>query len=560
MKQWMWSISVALILGTVMLSGACSGQTDTGNSNQQDTVADTLIQGVSLDTAGGVIATVIVAALDASDTSKDQADLVCDGIDDDVEINAALSEAPCKVVLTEGTYSIDNSIAIHDDSVLQGSGWGSKLYAEDGDGGPIIVNADTTMGNTNIIVRDLWIDGNESGVWNLTPGVKFRKVTNALIENLWVQNTNAVTEPARGPGIGVLESSSITIQGCYSTDNFSGMTATRNCYGINFINNYIWACDWEGIVVRNEDPLGQSSSGQDCSDILIQGNTIWDLPVQQAIFVEDQDNNAGNRHQRVIITDNNIWDCKGGVAIQSQPDGGSVEGHHIVANNIFHNIVWPAIAIENVSYVAINGNTITSTPSTGIYLDNANQCSIKNNHLTDCGGHGISLWESAENSIANNHLKGIVQVGIKVFHSPNTQCDGNYVVHGVDSGIHILGKSEECSITNNYVYGNVRSGIWLADDADQCIVMANQIVDTTTDDNYYHGITIETDGNFIQGNKIARTDESGHGHHSGIRLKDNSRDNIVSNNDVRNSGVEYNIYDTGSNNIKQFNAGDSIED
>ncbi|MCK9307440.1 MAG: right-handed parallel beta-helix repeat-containing protein [Methanoculleus sp.] len=69
-------------------------------------------------------ATLTVAANDSTELSKNQADYVCDGVDDQAEIQAALAALPegGTVVLTEGTFNCAGVIAPAGGTTLSGQG------------------------------------------------------------------------------------------------------------------------------------------------------------------------------------------------------------------------------------------------------------------------------------------------------------------------------------------------------------------------------------------------------------------------------------------------------
>lgn len=76
---------------------------------------------------GGGAPTVVVAAVDSSDVSKGKADFVCDGVDDHVEIQAALDLANSegsggRVILCEGFYSCAETLVLPGRGVLEGTG------------------------------------------------------------------------------------------------------------------------------------------------------------------------------------------------------------------------------------------------------------------------------------------------------------------------------------------------------------------------------------------------------------------------------------------------------
>ncbi|PKL62076.1 MAG: hypothetical protein CVV31_07750 [Methanomicrobiales archaeon HGW-Methanomicrobiales-2] len=69
-------------------------------------------------------ATLTVAASDSTELSKNQADYVCDGVDDQAEIQAALAALPAggTVALTEGTFNCAGVIAPAGGTTLSGQG------------------------------------------------------------------------------------------------------------------------------------------------------------------------------------------------------------------------------------------------------------------------------------------------------------------------------------------------------------------------------------------------------------------------------------------------------
>ncbi len=91
----------------------------------------------------------LVAASDAAEKTKDEADYVCDGVDDQAEINAALAACVTgggKVVLSEGNFNLSSSILVETEAVtLQGSGTGQRNGAtQQGFGTRINVTAGLT--------------------------------------------------------------------------------------------------------------------------------------------------------------------------------------------------------------------------------------------------------------------------------------------------------------------------------------------------------------------------------------------------------------------------------
>ena len=87
-----------------------------------------------------------VASANSSDTIKAQADYICDGIDDQIEIQAAIDASPAndgKVRLSEGTFTIFttsvDSIEITEGLSIEGTGESTIIRLASG------VNADCSI-------------------------------------------------------------------------------------------------------------------------------------------------------------------------------------------------------------------------------------------------------------------------------------------------------------------------------------------------------------------------------------------------------------------------------
>jgi hypothetical protein len=128
-----------------------------------------LKRGVMLIGPNGVIlsthptgreSTITVAASDSSPQSKAQADYVCNGIDDQVEIQAAidaLSASGGKVVLSEGTFNLSATITIDGDDIIFEGQQGTILSGGDSIT-PLYIGSATTPRYRNFI-RNMTITG-----------------------------------------------------------------------------------------------------------------------------------------------------------------------------------------------------------------------------------------------------------------------------------------------------------------------------------------------------------------------------------------------------------------
>jgi hypothetical protein len=123
--------------------------------------AERLNQMIAFKARAGV--TRVVAACDS--LRPEMADYVCDGVNDQVEINRAIEDLPIignakmgRVVLLEGTFYLTKPIDIKYDIILQGMGMGTKVYGESND---ILLNF---ISGWNQAALDMWLLGGRDAV------------------------------------------------------------------------------------------------------------------------------------------------------------------------------------------------------------------------------------------------------------------------------------------------------------------------------------------------------------------------------------------------------------
>lgn len=122
--------------------------------------------GVQALTSAAAGPTILVASSQASEALKELArPYVCDGVGDQVQIQAAIDDLPAgggKVVLTEGPFSIANTIyIIRDDVVFEGAGMGATvLRLADGANTNVLVIVAATENRLRITLRDFMVDAN----------------------------------------------------------------------------------------------------------------------------------------------------------------------------------------------------------------------------------------------------------------------------------------------------------------------------------------------------------------------------------------------------------------
>ena len=147
--------------------------------------APTTTQTYTLSTA-----TYVVAANDSSEANKARADYVCDGTDDQVEIQAAIDALPAsggKVALSEGTFFVRDEVHITKNSVtLEGQGHSTILQL------PKRFSADElymlNINASDVSILNLCLDGNRDAVKGAHTGMHVENCTRLTIDHVWIQN------------------------------------------------------------------------------------------------------------------------------------------------------------------------------------------------------------------------------------------------------------------------------------------------------------------------------------------------------------------------------------
>jgi hypothetical protein len=316
------------------------------------------------------------------------ADYICDGVADDVEIQTALN-----AVNTAGggrvhirahstAYDISAVLKIPSNVWLSGEGWGTVLKAHSNTV-EVLNNSDFTNisgGNTNIIVSDLQINGNNTtGTVTSTDGAfTFDYTSNVKISGVCVVDSGK-------EGIKVRHTSNATISQCNintTPPGAAGITAATGSSNITVMNN---------VAV---DAGGEAFGGFLCTDLTLVGNT------SQII-------NGGRGHILLEGTGSSINDCVvSGNKLETDYYGINVIngiGISITGNEIRHfnpssTNAFDGINISGTSkYLTINSNTIHDIAQNGININGTTR------RLTILGNTIIN-----PSSVTSNTYDGIV--------------------------------------------------------------------------------------------------------------------------------------------------------
>ena len=396
--------------------------------------------------------TLIVAASDS--LHKERADFVCDGVDDQEEINNAINSLPAgggKVVLLEGTYHLTAPIRIlKSNVVLEGNGWNTVLFLEDGSDCNMIEIGDGTVSIRGIRIKALKIDGNganqTAGNVIYVHGASGSEIYDVLIKNCYVlDGYNTIISISYGRRC-VIRNNLL-----YTSANLGAFTMIYGeyCDSLKIVANELYSEEWgadygiylyessnfrvegndtkdfgtyhiyldtcdKGLVIRTIiNDAGYATYGIYAYDVknsefrknIIDGVTTY------GIYVDSGEkniiaSNIINGRQRAVygiyvydcyntqIKNNIVYAVTDYCISASGIDGGSVEG------NLLYDAMW---GIDfSASHCVIKGNVI-DVSDYGMEVYDANENLFKGNFICQ-SNYGIYISNSNSNSIIGNHF------------------------------------------------------------------------------------------------------------------------------------------------------------
>ncbi|MCL0078410.1 right-handed parallel beta-helix repeat-containing protein [Dehalococcoidia bacterium] len=416
----------------------------------------------------GRTATIVVAAHNSSPQSKAQADFVADGVDDQVEIQAAIDALPAgggKVVLMEGTF-----IITPDKPVRGGIG----------DPAGIILPSNTTLEGQGISTVLRLVDNFPS--WNYIiymPGAR-----NAHVRSLRIDQ-NAANQP--GPpfqkmrGVALMEGTHYSsVEGIF-VDN------------ISYSEPITLIASHNNIIVNNviEGSLGDCINLHTATSNIIAGNVLTGV-VGVAGHVPSEAIDLAINSNNNIIANNIIRDTSSGIGLRGRNHNNTIIGNSIF-NVTTHGIFMHSKDLpEGNSFNTIENNTIINPGFNGIAVGSPvclhphHHLHIKGNTIIESGDQAIRLLVGGKYmTISNNRI---------VY----PQTHGMYlhrIDHSIISGNLFIGASQRTH--NRYIH------LWVADGSHN-IISNNSLHQGDRPNKPWRGILVDTptSKNIITGNML----------------------------------------------------------
>jgi len=117
--------------------------------------------------SGKIYATFTIGAVDANNTSSSSYDYVCDGTNDDVQIQAAIDALPTtggRIVLSEGTFTLGSAAVVVSKNgvTIEGQGKGTIVTCKNSFNLSLFKLGHASTQYINCTIRDVYFDGNQA--------------------------------------------------------------------------------------------------------------------------------------------------------------------------------------------------------------------------------------------------------------------------------------------------------------------------------------------------------------------------------------------------------------
>lgn len=351
----------------------------------------------------------MVAANDASSAWIDGADYTTDGVDDDVQIQAAIDDLPAAggtVLLSDGTFHVAASgLSLATGVRLVGQGIaGTVIKLQDGEDGRIV--SATTL--SNVTLEHITFDGNganqsEAATRNDHATMFFTAMSHLRINECQIKNTYA--------GAGVVfagtSSSNVLVTKCIFDTNGFGTGS--------FICDHMYLGDVTNVVVSGCIMGDCSDTGVACEGTqgAVVSNNVILGPDLQAVSVSPSPSRVA---ANVVISDNILGNSAStGVGVFCGLFGNTGDSLDVTISNNIIVTVDIGIVSQNVDGHVITGNQFfVNVGGGGILaawriLGNIDEVLFTNNHVASAA-IAVDFQSGAPTNllIANNNMRNSI--------------------------------------------------------------------------------------------------------------------------------------------------------
>lgn len=421
---------------------------------------------------------------------------VCNGVDDEVEINAAMGAIAAiggKVLLSEGTFHIADPIVIPGNNImLRGLGSGTII---DGDLLATGEHAVVISGVTDCVVRDLAVFTEDGG----------GKVCHCIFvedgaNGTRIEQVHIIDSDSDGIHVEGTTMFDVHIHDCHIEDTdgtgiYVGVDGGETHFRFHIADNLIMSSGTNGIELAD--------GGLGYYYFIVDGNIIY-LATLDGFTAFDLFN--------AEITNNSILSCVGdgiyynsGLHTQirsnvvSDNDGEGIWLIYADDASVSDNICWSNGGTADHAGIKINPECI--------------QILVEGNHCAENSYYGIFNYglnnQIVGNYVHGNRRHGIVAQGLESIYSQNLIYDNGQETAGTYHGIYVTNDADRCSFVGNHISSP-------GDTQEDGIHVSDGAVDLIINDNYCHdgmgdGICLvaNNDNCVLDGNRCRDNDDIG---------------------------------------------------
>jgi hypothetical protein len=487
-----------------------------------------------------------------------------DGVADDTNsIQKTLNTAKTSYI-PSGNYNIKgNTLEVDSDKTIYGDGDLSKIISDSSlrDGTPndeMIRNSDQVNGNSNILIKNLWIFGDRSNSTNQYNGIDFVKCKDIKIHN--------VTFEDHGTGLWLVGGSDIDVRDCTflrTIANKAGLVTdlSEKVTRLSIIGCFFNGAENEAIDINGavegllitsntffNNHIGNDDSGATGNEEVIDigdgyTNSITDVVIADNLFslnsvtksaiwlkqgtkratitgnvIRNGKDGAGStytnalimlsRVSNVVVSNNHISEGDCGICV-TDDDGHSESEGIIITNNHIQEMRYDGITIDATSARAVNisNNILYGVTATGegISVTAAKNIRLVSNEVYDFDSDAISVGAgSLYPTITSNTLRNCGGSGV-VMNAANFNISENTIISCAGNGV---STNNEDGLIKNCIIESCSTGVVIGANRNQvsgCHIRSNNIgVDIPSG-----RIDLIILGNYVKGNTTAEINNQG---------------------------------------------------
>lgn len=305
-------------------------------------------------------------------------------------INRAIQDLPSiggSVFVKAGTYEISETIKIPSNVTLTGAGSSSRLVLAAGTNTYVIENADTSEGNSNILIANLHLDGNEAKNPHGRSVIHFLRVWNSTIQDCSIHDSAFAGILAEYGGRNIIRNNHV------SNNRNAGIEGTHEDHDI-VANNIAYS--------NRGDPYGHGIDYCTGSrNNIFDGNICYNNGLTSggglALWDGCQNIIIGN-----ILASNYV-----GLTVGVPSFGEKTHGNMIMGNTVSNN-THSGLHIEG-EHSLVSKNTFSFNLGDGVYINGSDtrDIIIEGNRLEENQGWQVHVTTfPADTIIRNNFISG----------------------------------------------------------------------------------------------------------------------------------------------------------